>query len=163
MLFATNGKAIRFHEDDVRPMGRTARGVRGIRVGEDQRVISLLIVEPDTTVLTATQHGYGKRTPIEDYPLQGRGGQGVISIQCSERNGKAVGAVLVKDDNEIMLISDGGTLIRTAVAGISVMGRNTQGVRLVSLNDGESLAGLETIEENGEDDDSSDSSSPSSA
>jgi DNA gyrase subunit A len=136
-------------------MGRTARGVRGIRLGEKQRVISLLNVAPFTTVLTATVNGYGKRTPIEDYPVQGRGGQGVISIQTSERNGLAVGAVSVKDEDEIMLISDGGTLIRTAVTGVSVMGRNTQGVRLVSLNEGETLAGLETIVETGDEDEAS--------
>jgi DNA gyrase subunit A len=150
MMFSDAGKVIRFKESDVRPMGRTARGVRGIRLGDKQRVISLLKVAPFTTVLTATVNGYGKRTPVEDYPVQGRGGQGVISIQTSERNGLVVGAVVVKDEDEIMLISNGGTLIRTAVTGVSVMGRNTQGVRLVSLNEGETLAGLETIVENGE-------------
>src|SRR5690606_1856979 len=111
----------------------------------------------------ASGDGSGKRPAIADHPVQGRGGQGVISIQCSERNGKAVGAVLVKDDNEIMLISNGGTLIRTAVADISVMGRNTQGVRLVSLNEGEALAGLETIEESDEDEDSDPSASSSAS
>ncbi|MBI2970118.1 MAG: DNA gyrase subunit A [Gammaproteobacteria bacterium] len=151
MLFSDAGKVIRFRESDVRPMGRAARGIRGIRLGEGQRVISLLIVAPYTTVLTATANGYGKRTPIEDYPLKGRGGQGVISIQTSDRNGRVVGAVLVKDEDEIMLISDGGTLIRMSVAGVSVMSRNTQGVRLVSLNEGDSLAGLEPIVENGDD------------
>jgi DNA gyrase subunit A len=150
MMFSDTGKVIRFKESDVRPMGRTARGVRGIRLGEKQRVISLLKVAPFTTVLTATVNGYGKRTPVEDYPVQGRGGQGVISIQTSERNGLVVGAVIVKDEDEIMLISNGGTLIRTAVTGVSVMSRNTQGVRLVSLNEGETLAGLETIVENGD-------------
>ncbi|HEY7839994.1 MAG TPA: DNA gyrase C-terminal beta-propeller domain-containing protein, partial [Gammaproteobacteria bacterium] len=150
MMFSDTGKVIRFKESDVRPMGRTARGVRGIRLGEKQRVISLLKVAPFTTVLTATVNGYGKRTPVEDYPVQGRGGQGVISIQTSDRNGLVVGAVIVKDEDEIMLISNGGTLIRTAVTGVSVMSRNTQGVRLVSLNEGETLAGLETIVENGD-------------
>jgi DNA gyrase subunit A len=150
MLFSDAGKVIRFKETDVRPMGRTARGVRGIRLPEKQRVISLLKVAPFTTVLTATVNGYGKRTPIEDYPVQGRGGQGVISIQTSERNGLVIGAVIVKDEDEIMLISNGGTLIRTSVTGVSVMSRNTQGVRLVSLNEGETLAGLETIVENGD-------------
>jgi DNA gyrase subunit A len=150
MMFSDTGKVIRFKESDVRPMGRTARGVRGIRIGEKQRVISLLKVAPFTTVLTATVNGYGKRTPVEDYPVQGRGGQGVISIQTSDRNGLVVGAVIVKDEDEIMLISNGGTLIRTAVTGVSVMSRNTQGVRLVSLNEGETLAGLETIVENGD-------------
>jgi len=150
MMFSDTGKVIRFKEADVRPMGRTARGVRGIRIGEKQHVISLLKVASFTTVLTSTVNGYGKRTPVEDYPVQGRGGQGVISIQTSDRNGLVVGAVSVKDEDEIMLISNGGTLIRTSVAGVSVMGRNTQGVRLVSLNDGETLAGLQTIVESGD-------------
>ncbi len=147
MLFSDTGKAIRFKESDVRVMGRAARGVRGIRLQSDQKLISLLIVESDTCVLTATANGYGKRTVIDDHSVQARGGQGVISIQTSERNGAVVGAVLVKDDDEIMLISDQGTLIRTPVADVSVMGRNTQGVRLVTLNEGEQLAGLERIEE----------------
>jgi DNA gyrase subunit A len=149
MLFSDTGKVIRFRETDVRPMGRNARGVRGIRLGEGQRVISLLIVAAGTTVLTATEHGYGKRTSIEDYPVQGRGGQGVISIQTNERNGRVVGAVLVTEENEIMLISDQGTLIRTPVSDVSTMSRNTQGVRLVTLNEGEKLAGVESIVEYG--------------
>jgi DNA gyrase subunit A len=149
MLFSDAGKVIRFHESDVRAMGRTAKGVRGIRLVTGQRVISLIIVENDTSVLTATWHGYGKRTRIEDYPVQARGGQGVISIQTSERNGAAVGAVLVREEDEIMLISDHGTLIRTPVSDVSVMGRNTQGVRLVTLSEGEKLAGLERIVEYG--------------
>jgi DNA gyrase subunit A len=149
MLFSDTGKVIRFRESDVRPMGRTAKGVRGIRLGQGQRVISLIIVEEDMTVLTATGHGYGKRTTVADFPVQVRGGQGVISIQTSQRNGSAVGAVLVREADEIMLISDQGTLIRTPVGDVSVMGRNTQGVRLVSLGEGETLAGLERIVEDG--------------
>jgi len=129
-------------------MGRTAKGVRGIRLDKDQKLISLIIVEPDTTVLTGTENGYGKRTLIEDYPLtQARGGKGVISIQTDERNGKVVAAVLVREEDEIMLISDQGTLIRTPVSQVSVMGRNTKGVRLVNLNDTERLASLERIVE----------------
>jgi DNA gyrase subunit A len=150
MLFSDAGKVIRFKESEVRAMGRTAKGVRGIRLATGQQVISLIIVEEDTCVLTATWHGYGKRTSIADYPVQARGGQGVISIQTSDRNGAAVGAVLVREEDEIMLISDHGTLIRTPVGDVSVMGRNTQGVRLVSLSDGEKLAGLERIVEYGE-------------
>ena len=154
MLFSSAGKAVRFNEDHVRPMGRTARGVRGITLGKGQRVIALMIAADECTVLSATENGYGKCTPVSDYPLHGRGGQGVISIQTTERNGPVVGAALVSGDDEVMLITNGGTLIRTAAGDISVMGRNTQGVRLISLGEGESLAGLERIEEpelNGED------------
>jgi len=149
MLFSDAGKAVRFHESEVRAMGRTARGVRGIRLGDGQRVISLIIVESGCTVLTATEKGFGKRTPIEDYVVKGRGGIGVISIQTTGRNGKVVGAVAVKEDDEIMLISNQGTLIRTPVDQVSVVGRNTQGVRLVTLGEGESLASLERIVEYG--------------
>ncbi len=149
MLFSDAGKAVRFHESGVRAMGRTARGVRGIRLGGGLRVISLIIVESGCTVLTATEKGFGKRTPIEDYVVKGRGGVGVISIQTTERNGKVVGAVAVKEDDEIMLISNQGTLIRTPVDQVSVVGRNTQGVRLVTLGEGESLASLERIVEYG--------------
>ena len=148
MLFSDAGKVIRFREDDVRQMGRTARGVRGIRLGRGQRVISLSIAEPDTTVLTVTANGFGKRTSINDYRAQARGGQGVISIQTNQRNGAVVGATMVNEHDEIMLISDHGTLIRTPVQGISVVGRNTQGVRIVKLNEGEKLAGLERMVEN---------------
>jgi DNA gyrase subunit A len=147
MMFTDAGKAIRFHESDVRPMGRTARGVRGIRLGADQHVISLNIVEPGTTVLTVAENGFGKRTTIDDYPVQARGGQGVISIQTNQRNGALIGATMVNEQDEIMLISNHGTLIRTPVQGISVVGRNTQGVRIVKLNEGEKLAGLERMVE----------------
>jgi DNA gyrase subunit A len=147
MLFSDAGKVIRFSEANVRIMGRTARGVRGIRLGDGQKVISLIIVEPDTRVLTATENGFGKRTAIEDYPSQARGGQGVIAIQTDERNGKAVGAVKVNEDDEIMLISNQGTLIRTPVNQVSVVGRNTKGVTLVALSAEESLASLERIVE----------------
>jgi len=158
MLFSDAGKVIRFSESQVRVMGRTARGVRGIRLAEDQKVISLIIVEADTKVLTATENGFGKRTAIEDYPVQARGGQGVIAIQTDERNGKAVGAVMVKEDDEIMLISNQGTLIRTPVSQVSVVGRNTKGVTLVSLSGEEKLASLERIVEYKEDEQESESS-----
>lgn len=146
MLFSDAGKVVRFPESHVRAMGRTAKGVRGIRLQGDQKVISLIIVESEqATILTATEHGYGKRTKVEDYPQKSRGGSGVISIQLSERNGAVVGAVAVDNEDEIMLISNQGTLIRTPVDDISIIGRNTQGVRLVSLGDNEKLAGLERI------------------
>ncbi len=146
MLFSSSGKAIRFHEDDVRAMGRTAAGIRGIKLGDDHKVIAL-IAGGSGSVLTATENGYGKRTDVDDYPVQGRGGQGVISIQTSERNGNVVGACCVDEEDEFMLISDGGTLVRTRVAEVSVQGRNTQGVRLINLNEGESLVGVARIEE----------------
>jgi DNA gyrase subunit A len=146
MLFTSAGKAMRFNEEHVRAMGRTASGVRGIKIQDDQKVISLIIID-EGTVLTATENGYGKRTDVSQYPAHGRGGQGVVSIQVNERNGDVVGATLVKDDDEIMLITDGGTLVRTRVAEISVQGRNTQGVRLIGLSGGEKLVGVERIEE----------------
>jgi len=145
MLVSSSGKAIRFDEQTVRPMGRTARGVRGIRLGDGQEVIALIPIEGEGTVLVATAHGYGKRTRFEEFPTKGRGGQGVIAIQANARNGAVVGAVSVTDDDEIMLISDRGTLVRTPVAGVSVIGRNTQGIRLISLGDGESLVGVVPI------------------
>jgi len=146
MLFSSAGKVIRFKEADVRSMGRVSRGVRGIRLGDGQTVIAMILAD-EGCVLTATENGYGKRTPIDDYPIYGRGGQGVIAIQSSERNGDVVGAVLVSDDDEIMLITDGGTLVRTRVAEVSTMGRNTQGVRLINLTNEEKLIGMERIDE----------------
>jgi len=148
MLFSSEGKAVRFEEGEVRPMGRQATGVRGMRLGEGQRVVCMLAANDESkAVLTATANGYGKRTPIAEYPRHGRGGQGVIAIQISERNGRLVGAVLVDGQEEVMLISTGGVLIRTAVAQIREQGRSTQGVTLISLGEGERLAGLERIEE----------------
>ncbi|MDO9372418.1 MAG: DNA gyrase subunit A [Gammaproteobacteria bacterium] len=144
MLFTDTGKVIRFPEQDVRSMGRTACGVRGIRLGEGQRVISLIIAD-DGAVLTATERGYGKRTPIEDYPRHGRGGQGVISIQTTERNGRVIGAVRVLEADEIMLITNGGTLVRTRASEVSQVGRNTQGVKLISPAENEKLIGIERI------------------
>ncbi len=149
MLFTDAGKALRFAETEVRDMGRSACGVRGIRLGEGQEVIALIAVG-EGTVLTVTENGYGKRTPVADYPHRGRGGQGVISIQTSERNGRVIGAVQVENDHEIMLITDGGTLVRTRVEEISLVGRNTQGVKLINLQGGEKLAGVEKIESIGE-------------
>jgi DNA gyrase subunit A len=148
MLFSDAGKAVRFEEDDVRPMGRQARGVRGMKIAEGQKVISMLVADNEAqTVLTATENGFGKRTPISDYTRHGRGTQGMIAIQTSERNGKVIGAVLVGDEDEIMLISTGGVLIRTKVAQIREMGRSTQGVRLIDLDEGTKLAGVERVAE----------------
>jgi DNA gyrase subunit A len=144
MLFTDAGKAVSFHEDEVRTMGRTACGVRGIRLDEGQRVISLIVAD-EGTVLTATENGFGKRSRVSDYPVHGRGGRGVISIQTTERNGAVVGAVLVGEEDEIMLISDRGTLVRTPVRDVSVLGRNTQGVTLINLGRGERLVGVERI------------------
>ncbi|MGE0874324.1 MAG: DNA gyrase subunit A [Burkholderiales bacterium] len=150
MLFSSEGKAIRFHEEDVRAMGRQATGVRGMRLpeGGEHRVVSMLVARDESkTVLTATENGYGKRTAIAEYTRHGRGGLGMIAIQASERNGSLVGAVLVDDSDEVMLISTRGVLIRTKVAQIREMGRSTQGVTLIALGEGEKLAGLERIEE----------------
>ena len=154
MLFSSEGKAVRFAESEVRPMGRQAAGVRGMRLPEDgsQRVVCMLVARDESlSVFTATEHGYGKRTPISEYPKHGRGGQGVIAIQASERNGRLVGAVLVDDSDEVMLISTRGVLIRTTVAQVRAQGRSTQGVTLIALGEGEKLAGLERIEEKDED------------
>ena len=151
LLVASHGKGIRFKEADVRPMGRGAAGVRGIKLPKGDEVIALTVVR-DGLILTATENGYGKRTPVDDFPIQGRGGQGVIAIQTTERNGKTVGAVPVSDDDEIMLISSSGTLVRTGVDEISVMGRNTQGVRLIRVERGQRLVGLARIESIEEDD-----------
>jgi len=147
MLFSNSGKAVRFSEEDVRSMGRTARGVRGIKLQPKQKMISLIVLKPGGYILTATQNGYGKRTEIDEFMQQGRGGQGVIAIQTSERNGEVIGAVQVFDNDQLMLISNGGTLVRTRVEEISVVGRNTQGVRLISLSEGELLIGIQRIEE----------------
>ncbi|WP_407276403.1 DNA gyrase subunit A [Halothiobacillus sp. DCM-1] len=144
MLFSDAGKSIRFHEEDVRSMGRVAGGVRGIRLEEGQKVMSLLVVGSGQ-VLTATENGYGKRTPIEDFPIQGRGGQGVIAIQTSDRNGALVGAALVQETDEVILISNAGTLVRTEVDQISLVSRNTQGVILIRLGEGEKLVQLAAV------------------
>ena len=147
MLVSNSGKTIRFKESDVRAMGRTARGVRGIRMSGEFKMISLIIPSPEKQILTVSENGYGKRTNINEYPVYGRGGQGVIGMQASERNGKVVGAVQVCESDEIMLISDKGTLVRTRVDEVSVQGRNTQGVRLIRLRGGETLVGLEQVDE----------------
>lgn len=146
MLFASNGKAVRFSEDAVRSMGRTATGVRGIRLSDDARVVSLIVSDGVGDILTATQNGFGKRTSLDAYPRKGRGTQGVIAIQCSERNGTLVGAVQLTENHELMLISDRGTLVRTRASEISQVGRNTQGVTLIRLGDDEKLVAVERVD-----------------
>ncbi|MFK8016829.1 MAG: DNA gyrase subunit A [Gammaproteobacteria bacterium] len=153
-LFATTGKAIRFHESDVRPMGRTAAGVRGIRMPKGGKVVAQLAVPAAADhesaeaplILTATEHGYGKRTGISEFSVQGRGGQGVIGMQTTERNGALVGALLVAPDDQIMLITSAGVLVRTPVVDVSVIGRNTQGVRLIKPQDDDLLVGLARLQ-----------------
>ncbi|MEY4285917.1 MAG: hypothetical protein RL111_2592 [Pseudomonadota bacterium] len=149
MLFSDGGKAVRFDENDVRPMGRNARGVRGMMLEEGQGVIAMLVAEDETqSVLTATENGFGKRTSIVEYTRHGRGTKGMIAIQQSERNGKVVAATLVRADDEIMLITDTGVLVRTRVSEIRELGRATQGVTLIALDEGAKLSGLQRIVEN---------------
>ena len=150
MLCSSSGKAIRFNETAVRSMGRNARGVRGIKLGDSESLISL-IIPSEGYLLSASQNGYGKRTPMKDFPAKGRGGQGVIAIQTSERNGKMIGATQVFDGDEVMLISNSGTLVRIPTEQISIVGRNTQGVKLISLKEGELLNSVERIADRQED------------
>ncbi|TWH64974.1 DNA gyrase subunit A [Azomonas agilis] len=147
MLFSSAGKVIRFAESVVRIMGRAARGVRGMRLSKDQQLISMLIPESGAQILTASERGYGKRTPLSKFPRRGRGGQGVIAMVTNERNGALVSAIQVLDGEEIMLISDQGTLVRTRVDEVSLLGRNTQGVTLIKLAEDEHLVGLERVQE----------------
>jgi DNA gyrase subunit A len=149
ILSSSGGKSIRFNEEEVRPMGREATGVRGIKLAPGQELISLIVVG-DGLILTASANGYGKLTPLEDFPQHGRGGQGVIALQTTERNGEMVAALQVNSEHELMMISSTGTLVRTPVGEISIVGRNTQGVRLIRLGDGERLTGVERIDSLGE-------------
>mgnify|MGYP003747059513 FL=1 len=151
MLVTSAGKAIRFHEGDVREMGRTARGVRGVKLDGAANVIALIIPQEEGMVLTASENGYGKKTAASEFPLRGRGGMGVIAMQCTERNGELAGAVQVLDGDDVMLISDMGTMVRTRTSEISELGRNTQGVRLIRVAEGEKLIGIARIEEPEED------------
>jgi DNA gyrase subunit A len=159
MLFSDGGKAVRFDENDVRPLGRSARGVRGMMIEDGQSVIAMLVAEQEdpsaegesstrASVLTATENGYGKRTSITEYTRHGRGTKGMIAIQQSERNGKVVAATLVHAEDEIMLITDTGVLVRTRVSEIRELGRATQGVTLIGLDEGAKLSGLQRIVEN---------------
>lgn len=151
MLFASNGKAVRFDEGEVRPMGRTATGVRGMRLKDDgegqaAKVVSMIVVDGDGDILTASENGYGKRTPVSEFPRKGRGTQGVIAMQTSERNGDLVGAIQLTEQHEILLISDQGTLVRTRAAEVSQVGRNTQGVTLMRVADDEKLIAVERVD-----------------
>ncbi|HCJ98178.1 MAG TPA: DNA gyrase subunit A, partial [Gammaproteobacteria bacterium] len=151
MLFSANGKSIRFKESDVRAVGRTAIGVRGIKLKDDE-VVSLIVAEQDSPILTATEKGYGKRTALGEYRAQARGGSGVISIKTSDRNGKVVGAIQVTDEDEMMLISNKGTLVRARAVDVSIIGRNTQGVTLINIAKGEKLVSVAKIAETEEED-----------
>ncbi|MGB1191394.1 MAG: DNA gyrase C-terminal beta-propeller domain-containing protein, partial [Pseudomonadales bacterium] len=152
VLVSSAGKAVRFRESEVRAMGRTARGVRGIRLDEGQRLISLMIPKPEGRVLTVSENGYGKRTAIDEFPVKGRGTRGVIGMQTSDRNGQLVGAIQVTTGDQMMLISDQGTLVRCRIDEVSELGRNTQGVRVIRLKEGESLMNVARIDEPEEDD-----------
>ena len=146
ILVTSGGKSIRFPESDVRQMGREAAGVRGVKLGEGQELIGLIVVG-EGNILTASENGYGKLTPLDDFPVHGRGGQGVIALQTTDRNGATVAGLQVTPGQEIMLISSTGTLVRTSVDEISIVGRNTQGVRLIRLAEGERLTGIERVDE----------------
>ena len=149
-LGSAMGKSIRFHESDVRPTGRTARGVRGMRLSKEDRVVGMEVLQHGQTLFTVTENGYGKRTSIDEYPIHRRGGKGVISIKTSERNGQVVNIILVQDEDDLMLVTDTGKLIRSPVSGTSVISRNTQGVRLMDMEPGErvvSAAGLAETED----------------
>jgi DNA gyrase subunit A len=146
MLFASNGKAVRFAGESVRPMGRTATGVRGMKLAAGEQVRSLIVLDGEGDILTASENGYGKRTPVEDYPKKGRGTQGVIALQTTARNGKLVGAIQLSEHHEVMLISDGGTLVRTRASEIAQVGRNTQGVTLIRVGEGEKLQAIERVD-----------------
>jgi DNA gyrase subunit A len=147
MLFSAAGKVVRFKEDAVRTMGRTATGVRGIKLAGEDKVVSLIIPRGEGSILTVTQNGYGKRTAADEYPTKSRATQGVISIKVTERNGSVVGAVQVEDTDQIMMITDAGTLVRTRVSEVSVVGRNTQGVILIRTADDENVVGLQRVAE----------------
>ncbi|EEG85905.1 DNA gyrase, A subunit [Proteus penneri ATCC 35198] len=147
MLFSADGKVVRFAEDCVRPMGRTATGVRGMKLSDDDKVVSLIIPRGDGDILTVTENGYGKRTAQSEYPTKNRATQGVISIKVSERNGKVVGAIQVEETDQIMMITNAGTLVRTRVSEVSIVGRNTQGVTLIRTTEGELVVGLQRVED----------------
>jgi DNA gyrase subunit A len=157
MLFSSEGKATRFNESQVRAMGRTARGVRGINLAKGHKLISLIVPQEGGRILTVTENGYGKRTENAEFPAKGRGGKGVIAMSTSERNGSLVGAVQVWDTDEMMLISNQGTAVRTRVEEVSLLGRNTQGVRVIRTRDGEALVSVSRIVE---DDDAAEPAQP---
>jgi DNA gyrase subunit A len=160
LLASRGGKSIRFPEAQVRAMGRTAAGVRGMTLGFGDEVVGMEILSPGATIFTVTEKGYGKRTPLDDYRLQRRGGQGVITIRTTARNGKVVRVVQVMDDDEAMLITDGGKVLRCKVSGISTMGRATQGVRVMNLDSGEKIVSVARLAESDEDEESAVAVSP---
>jgi DNA gyrase subunit A len=161
IIASQGGKSIRFPEEQVRPMGRAAAGVRGMTLASGDEVVGMEILSPGATILTITENGYGKRTPLEDYRLQRRGGQGVITIRTTDRNGKVVRVAQVVDDDEVMLITDGGKVLRCPVKGISTMGRATQGVRVMNLDSGERLVSMARVAERDEDEVSLEGEEPS--
>jgi DNA gyrase subunit A len=154
IILATRaGKSIRFPEDQVRPMGRSAAGVRGVALNDEDKVVGMEILSPDATILTVTENGYGKRTPLDDYRVQRRGGQGIIAIRTNERNGQVVGIAQVVERDELMLITNGGKVLRCPVNSISTMGRATQGVRVMNLDEGEVIVSVEPVADAGVDPD----------
>jgi DNA gyrase subunit A len=146
-LCSLMGKSIRFHEADVRPSGRVSMGVRGLKLGADDYLVGMEVLTHGQTLFTATEHGYGKRTAIDEYPVQKRGGKGVITIKTSERNGRVVTILVVSDDDEVMLVTDIGKIIRLPIRGISVISRNTQGVRLINMEPNERLVSAAALAE----------------
>ena len=154
-LGTASGKSIRFHESDVRPTGRTARGVRGMSLADGDRIVGMQVLQHGQTLFTVTEHGYGKRTSIDEYPIHRRGGKGVITIKTNERNGQVVNIILVQDEDDLMLVTDTGKLIRIPVAGTSVISRNTQGVRLIVMEPGERVVSAAGLAETEADDDES--------
>ena len=153
LLITKEGMCIHFRESDIRTMGRTAAGVRGIRLASDDCVVNAIVVSSENSILTVTENGYGKRSPIEEYRLQKRGGKGVIAIKKSERNGRVIDAKQVEDEDEIILISDLGKMIRMDLSSVRIIGRSTQGVRLINMEDGEKLVGMDNVAKEKEDDD----------
>jgi len=154
LIGTRNGRAIHFRESDVRPMGRTARGVKGIDLGKDDAAVSLAVVHPGGTILTATTHGYGKRTPLDEYRLQTRGGKGLINIKPSKRNGPVVGVKFLRGDEQVMLITEKGMIIRLSTADISIISRITQGVRLIQLEKGDRLVSVARLADREDDEES---------
>ena len=140
-------KSIRFHESNIRPSGRIAKGVRGLRLGPGDHIVGMEVLSYGQTLFAATENGYGKRTSIDEYPVQKRGGKGVITIKANERNGKVVGILLVEEDDGLMLVTDIGKIIRISVSGVSVISRNTQGVKLIELDSTESVVSVERLAE----------------
>ena len=145
VISSADGQAIRFADEDVRSMGRTSYGVRGIRLLGEDKVVDMKVAVPDTFVLSACENGFGKRTALEEYPIKGRGGQGVINIRTEGRNGQVIGTVMCREDDEVMFITQSGMIVRSAVNEMRPMGRNTQGVRLVNLKEGDKLVGIELV------------------